>query len=81
MDFSWKRILVYYPRYIPIALIAAYQNFISPSFSPSCRFYPTCSTYARLAIKRYGIFRGGIISLIRICKCHPFHPGGYDPLP
>jgi putative membrane protein insertion efficiency factor len=47
---------------------------------PSCRFYPTCSSYARLAFEKYGIFKGGIISLIRICKCHPFHPGGYDPL-
>jgi putative membrane protein insertion efficiency factor len=60
--------------------IEMYQKIISPFFSPSCRFYPSCSTYAHLALKRYGIIRGGTLALIRIAKCHPFHPGGYDPL-
>ncbi|MBW2033338.1 MAG: membrane protein insertion efficiency factor YidD [Deltaproteobacteria bacterium] len=67
-------------RYIPVALIDIYQHFISPFWPPSCRFYPTCSTYARHAIKKYGIIKGGFLALVRISKCHPFHPGGYDPL-
>ncbi|MDY6880473.1 MAG: membrane protein insertion efficiency factor YidD [Thermodesulfobacteriota bacterium] len=67
-------------RYVPIALIATYQKLISPFLSPSCRFYPSCSTYARHAFLRYGILKGFLLTLIRICKCHPFHPGGYDPL-
>ncbi|MCJ7595104.1 MAG: membrane protein insertion efficiency factor YidD [Desulfobacterales bacterium] len=71
---------LYHLRYIPIVFIGIYQNLISPFIFPSCRFYPTCSAYARLAFKKYGILRGGIISLMRICRCHPFHPGGYDPL-
>ena len=53
---------------------------ISPFIVPSCRFYPSCSTYARLAFSKYGIVKGGTLSLIRILKCHPFNPGGYDPL-
>ena len=80
MRISRIKIAVYYLRYIPIGLIGIYQRLISPFMFPSCRFYPTCSSYARLAFEKYGIFKGGIISLIRICKCHPFHPGGYDPL-
>ncbi|MCD6306843.1 MAG: membrane protein insertion efficiency factor YidD [Deltaproteobacteria bacterium] len=68
-------------RYIPIGLISIYQCFISPFWAPSCRFYPTCSTYARHAFSRYGILKGGWLALVRILKCHPFHPGGYDPLP
>ncbi|HBF42294.1 MAG TPA: membrane protein insertion efficiency factor YidD [Desulfobacteraceae bacterium] len=67
-------------RYIPIALIAIYQNLVSPFLPSSCRFYPTCSTYARCAIRKYGIIKGGLLALIRVSKCHPFHPGGYDPL-
>ncbi|MBW1828367.1 MAG: membrane protein insertion efficiency factor YidD [Deltaproteobacteria bacterium] len=67
-------------RYIPIALIDIYKKFISPFFSPSCRFHPTCSTYARHAIVKYGVLKGGFLALLRISKCHPFHPGGYDPL-
>ncbi|MCP4579308.1 MAG: membrane protein insertion efficiency factor YidD [Deltaproteobacteria bacterium] len=71
---------MYRCRYIPIALIALYQLCISPFWSPSCRFYPTCSTYARHAYRKYGILKGSLLALIRIFKCHPFHPGGYDPL-
>ena len=62
-------------------MIVVYQKLISPILLPSCRFYPSCSTYARLALKKYGIIKGGILSLVRILKCHPLHPGGYDPLP
>jgi putative membrane protein insertion efficiency factor len=77
---SWIKNSVYNLRYIPIELIDIYQNIISPFTSPTCRFYPSCSMYARLAIKKYGITKGGIMSLIRFTKCQPFHPGGYDPL-
>lgn len=63
------------------ALISLYQVAISPFKPPSCRFYPSCSEYARQAFEKYGIVKGGILSLLRILKCHPFHPGGYDPVP
>jgi len=61
-------------------LIGFYQKYISPFKKPSCRFYPTCSQYACQAVKKYGLFKGLKVSLIRILKCHPFHPGGYDPV-
>jgi len=61
---------------LPIKL---YKIFISPFLGRNCRFYPTCSQYAIDAIEKYGIVKGLFKSLIRICKCHPFHPGGYDP--
>ncbi|MBL7205043.1 MAG: membrane protein insertion efficiency factor YidD [Desulfobacteraceae bacterium] len=75
-----KKSSVYRFRYIPVVLISIYQHFISPFWPPSCRFYPTCSTYARHAFNKYGILRGGWLTLVRISKCNPFHPGGYDPL-
>lgn len=63
-----------------IALIMLYQRFISPLKPRSCRFYPTCSEYALQAIKKHGILKGMGKSVIRMSKCHPFHPGGYDPV-
>lgn len=63
-----------------IALIRCYQRFISPLLPKSCRFYPTCSEYSVLALQKYGLYRGGFLALKRIVKCHPFHPGGYDPV-
>lgn len=65
---------------VMIALIRFYQKFISPLKGPTCRFYPTCSDYSLQAVKKYGALRGGYLSIRRILKCHPFHPGGYDPL-
>ncbi|MCL2403882.1 MAG: membrane protein insertion efficiency factor YidD [Coriobacteriia bacterium] len=62
-------------------MIRGYQQVISPLLPPTCRFLPTCSEYALEAVNTYGIFKGGWLALIRILKCHPFHPGGYDPLP
>jgi hypothetical protein len=62
-------------------LIRAYQYLISPVLPPSCRFTPTCSQYAYEAISRYGVMRGGLMAIKRILRCHPFHPGGYDPVP
>lgn len=64
-----------------IQLIRAYRNFISPLFPSSCRFQPTCSQYAMEAIATYGSIRGSWLAVRRILRCHPFHPGGYDPIP
>ncbi|MFP7493971.1 membrane protein insertion efficiency factor YidD [Terribacillus saccharophilus] len=64
-----------------LALIRFYRRFISPVTPPSCRFYPTCSQYGLEAIKRYGAWKGGWLTIKRISKCHPFHRGGFDPVP
>jgi putative membrane protein insertion efficiency factor len=64
-----------------IALIRAYQICISPLLAPHCRFHPTCSSYAIDAIRTHGAVRGGWLALRRIGRCHPFHPGGADPVP
>lgn len=61
-------------------LIKFYQRWISPLKKPSCRFYPTCSQYAIDAVNRYGAFKGSWLTVKRLSKCHPFHPGGYDPV-
>ncbi len=63
-----------------IGLIRAYQRYISPLKKPTCRFYPTCSQYAIEAISKKGALRGTFLAIRRLCKCHPFHPGGYDPV-
>lgn len=63
-----------------IGIIRFYQKFISPVKPGKCRFYPTCSQYTLQAIEKYGAFKGSILGVKRICRCHPFHPGGYDPL-
>ncbi|MBU5676296.1 membrane protein insertion efficiency factor YidD [Alkaliphilus sp. MSJ-5] len=63
-----------------IFFIKLYRKYISPLKKPSCRFYPTCSCYSLLAYEKYGAFKGTYLTLKRILKCHPFHPGGYDPL-
>jgi putative membrane protein insertion efficiency factor len=68
-------------RKILIALIGVYRYLISPLMGNHCRFYPSCSDYAQTAIGRYGILRGGWMSLLRIGKCHPWHDGGVDPVP
>jgi len=61
-------------------LIKGYQKFISKLFPPKYRFYPTCSQYFLQAVDKYGALKGSFIGIKRILKCHPFHPGGYDPL-
>ena len=65
---------------IMILLIRGYQIFLSPLLGSNCRFIPTCSQYAIEAIRKYGALKGGWMSIKRICKCHPWHPGGYDPV-
>jgi putative membrane protein insertion efficiency factor len=67
-------------KIIVLGLISIYRSYISPFLPPSCRFYPTCSQYAQEAIDRYGLFKGGWLFIKRILKCHPFHPGGCDPV-
>lgn len=62
--------------------IRAYRRYLSPlKPTPSCRFHPTCSAYATQAIEEHGLLRGSALSLRRISKCHPWHPGGLDPVP
>ncbi len=68
-------------RKILVLFIRAYQYLISPLLGPHCRFYPTCSSYAQTAIECHGVIRGGWLSLRRICRCHPWHVGGEDPVP
>lgn len=61
--------------------IQGYRNYISPLFPPTCRYTPTCSQYALDAVRKFGALKGGIMALKRVMRCHPFHPGGYDPVP
>ena len=63
-----------------VGMIRLYQIMISPFFNPCCRFFPTCSDYAILAIERHGPFRGLFMAILRLLRCHPLHPGGYDPV-
>ncbi len=65
---------------IAIYLIEVYQKRISKYTKRNCRFYPTCSEYSKQAILKYGFLKGVLLSIKRISKCHPFNPGGYDPL-
>ncbi|MBD0325016.1 MAG: membrane protein insertion efficiency factor YidD [Pyrinomonadaceae bacterium] len=67
-------------KYILLALLRSYKVIISPLLPPACRFVPTCSEYAHEAVNRYGALRGGWLSVRRLARCHPFHPGGYDPV-
>jgi putative membrane protein insertion efficiency factor len=67
-------------KYPVLWLIRLYQRLISPALPPSCRFYPTCSHYAYEAIDRYGLLKGGAMAVGRLSRCHPFNPGGYDPV-
>ncbi len=66
---------------ILLALIALYRFCISPLIGNHCRFYPSCSEYAQLSLKRFGLIRGSYLSIKRLLKCHPYHPGGMDLVP
>ena len=68
-------------RAVLIALIRGYQWFVSPLLGNHCRFYPSCSKYAREAIERHGVLRGVWLAIRRVARCHPWHPGGVDPVP
>jgi len=73
MMITWERMV--------LGAIRFYQRFISPIFPPSCRFTPTCSQYTYEAVQKYGLWHGLSLGLSRLLRCHPFHPGGYDPVP
>lgn len=68
-------------RNLALVLIRIYRYAISPMMASHCRFYPTCSCYAQEAIETHGLLRGGWLSLRRLGRCHPWNPGGYDPVP
>lgn len=68
-------------RSVFLALIRLYQRTLSQVLPSTCRFYPSCSEYGYQAIARYGVLKGGWLAVRRILRCHPFHPGGYDPVP
>jgi putative membrane protein insertion efficiency factor len=64
-----------------VLLVRLYQRLVSPLLPPSCRFYPSCSAYAVAALERHGALRGSLLTVKRLCRCHPFNPGGLDPVP
>ena len=63
------------------ALLRVYRYLLSPMLAPACRFHPSCSAYAEEAIEEYGALRGGWLAARRVCRCGPWHPGGFDPVP
>jgi len=67
--------------WIPLFLIKAYRYLISPLMGNHCRFYPSCSQYGEEAYQRFGILKGTVLTIKRVLKCHPWHAGGYDPVP
>ena len=66
---------------IVVVLLKLYRALVSPYVPTTCRFYPSCSEYGVQALQKYGIFKGGWLTVKRIARCHPFNPGGYDPVP
>jgi len=68
-------------KFCVLALLRFYMKWLSPLFPPSCRFSPTCSTYAYQAIQRFGVIKGSFLAIRRLLCCHPWHSGGYDPVP
>ncbi|MEA2464156.1 MAG: uncharacterized protein QOJ98_1903 [Acidobacteriota bacterium] len=68
-------------RRIPLFLLRGYKRFISPLLPPMCRFEPTCSMYTMQAVEKYGTLRGTWLGVRRLARCHPFNPGGWDPVP
>ena len=68
-------------RKILIAVIKGYSYLISPLLGNNCRYYPSCSSYAQEALEKHGALRGSWLAVKRILRCHPFHPGGFDPVP
>ncbi len=66
---------------ILVALLRAYQYAVSPLLGRNCRYFPSCSEYAVEAVEKHGAIKGGWLGVKRVCRCHPWHPGGYDPVP
>ncbi len=79
MSSSVRNKIIIMSRFV-LYVIRGYRRFISPLLPPSCRFHPTCSHYALQAIEKYGVFKGSWLTIKRLIKCHPYHPGGFDPL-
>jgi len=77
LERSWPVIA----RYVLIPLIRLYKRALSPLLGNVCRFEPSCSSYALSCLENHGALRGTLLSALRVCKCHPFHPGGFDPPP
>lgn len=67
-------------RNLTIYLISLYQKYITVLLPSNCRFYPTCSQFAKKVVEKHGCMKGGKMAILRLLKCHPFHPGGYDPV-
>ena len=78
MSFLWAT-LAGLPSWLLIAAVRLYQIFLSPVLGRHCRFTPSCSQYFILAVRKHGAVSGAFRGVLRICRCHPFHPGGYDP--
>ena len=78
---TWRTAVSTLPRRSAMFLVRGYKALISPMLPPSCRFTPTCSSYALTSLERYGVIRGGWLAVKRIGRCHPWNPGGYDPVP
>ena len=68
-------------KWAVMVAIRGYRWLISPVTAPTCRYYPTCSAYAEEAVQRFGVLRGSWLAVRRLGRCHPWHPGGYDPVP
>ncbi len=81
LHFMKKRIICEWAKEGMIILIHLYQHTVSLLLGPCCRFTPSCSSYAMLSLQRFGIIEGAWLTVKRLTKCHPFHPGGYDPVP
>jgi putative membrane protein insertion efficiency factor len=74
-------VIVRLPRQLVVLLLRAYRAVVSPVYGPTCRFYPSCSEYALIAVERYGVVHGGWLAVRRLLRCHPWNPGGVDPVP
>ena len=68
-------------KHVLLALVRAYQYLLRPMLGANCRFYPSCSDYFREAVERHGAIKGTSLGVRRVLKCHPYHPGGFDPVP
>jgi len=74
-------LLIGVPRRVVVLGLRLYRLVVSPLYGPTCRFYPSCSEYALIAVDRHGVVRGGWLAVRRLLRCHPWNPGGVDPVP